>query len=268
MAEAAELAEALERGGAKDAEIAATLNSLEGDETLIKNLLDNLEGEEALSNFVKTARNGTSTPEEFGARARIGADQGPVNQYIKQLQNAEKEGGTAALASNIEELRNNPLIQGTQRMALDSMNELLQTSEGVDQLKELINGPLDADGNPKPPSSNGKSDAGSWRDTLKEVDGTALVQGLGLAGLGLWLGLTGTTPEKILRGFTDPLSDVAKDFIGAVQGTAEALGAPLSSGLRTAIIIIASVIGVVVIVVGIIFGLKNAGKLKVGGGPK
>jgi hypothetical protein len=86
---------------------------------------------------------------------------------------------------------------------------------------------------------------------------------LGIAGVGLILLITDTSPADILKAFTDPIADVFKRFIGAVEGVAETITSPIGSALGTVAIIIGSIIGVVILIVGIVYGVK-ASKAKTG----
>lgn len=98
----------------------------------------------------------------------------------------------------------------------------------------------------------------SLSEILKAKAPTLLIAGLSIAGIGIWFAVTGTSPGDIIKDFTDPLADVAKQFIGALNAVGQSFTKPIGQGLKIIGIILGIAIAIVVVVVGITQGIKAA----------
>lgn len=107
--------------------------------------------------------------------------------------------------------------------------------------------------------ANSKETVSAWERFFK-AGAPDTIAGITFKGFALYWILT--NGKNILNDVLDVASQIAKEAIGAFESLGKSVLDPIAGGFKIGIIVIAVVIGIVVLIVGITFGLKKAKKNK------
>jgi|EP01047_Picozoa_sp_COSAG01_P026562 hypothetical protein len=187
------------------------------------------------------------SPTEVGLRGKACFDRNIPNKTAEELKKVDAPQASQAVAEI------NPTPAGLE--VADGVASKVSRPDGVQKTNEEI---TEAENNPE--------QGPKWHDELKKKSPQIVIAGLTIAGLTAWAIVTGFNPaddieallDGIAKAFSDPLSDTTKKLIGSTVGLAETLTKPIGSTIKTVGIIFGVVAGLVILVVGIYYGIRKA----------